>query len=108
MRIGEQSWMSKVYRESKESKRQYFEQEECFKKLFNKYYFNSNSIVETKSLENSKLKFQKGGVPLSLEGQGECVYVDQTDNHTLVIGPTGSKKSRLVPGCTENRSPSGG
>lgn len=96
MRIGEQSWMSKVYRESKESKRQYFEQEECFKKLFNKYYFNSNSIVETKSLENSKLKFQKGGVPLSLEGQGECVYVDQTDNHTLVIGPTGSKKSRLV------------
>lgn len=36
------------------------------------------------------------GIPLAWSGKNESVYVDQTDTHTLVVGPTGSKKSRLV------------
>ena len=39
---------------------------------------------------------RKGGIPLSWREDDERVFVDHTDSHSLVIGPTGSKKSRLV------------
>jgi type IV secretion system protein VirD4 len=37
-----------------------------------------------------------GGVPLSYSMELGKVYVDASDTHTLIIGPTASKKSRLV------------
>lgn len=37
-----------------------------------------------------------GGIPLAWDEQNAIVSVDHTDTHTLVIGPTGSKKSRLI------------
>lgn len=40
-----------------------------------------------------------GGVPLSgrVSGDGlKSIFADDTDNHTLIIGPTGTKKSRLI------------
>lgn len=43
--------------------------------------------------------FQFGGtsgVPLYYSAEEKKVYVDHTDKHTAVIGPTASKKSRLV------------
>ena len=39
-------------------------------------------------------KNDKGGVPLVCENG--CVYVDATDSHSLIIGSTGSKKTRLI------------
>ena len=36
------------------------------------------------------------GVPLAWSGKSNTICVDHTDTHTLVIGPTGSKKSRLI------------
>ena len=38
----------------------------------------------------------KGGIPISWDTNNQTVSVDHTDSHTLVVGPTGSKKSRLV------------
>ncbi|MDD6038288.1 MAG: type IV secretory system conjugative DNA transfer family protein [bacterium] len=37
--------------------------------------------------------YETGGVPLLV--QGTDIYVDGSDNHTLIFGATGSKKSRL-------------
>lgn len=37
-----------------------------------------------------------GGVPLDCDRRTSMVYTDGSDSHTLLIGATGSKKSRLV------------
>lgn len=37
-----------------------------------------------------------GGIPISFDREKRIVYVDQTDKHSITIGQTGSKKSRLV------------
>lgn len=37
-----------------------------------------------------------GGMPLSYNKDNGLVYVDPSDAHTLILGTTGSKKSRLV------------
>lgn len=37
----------------------------------------------------------RGGAPLSWNMESDCVYADHADNHTLIIGPTASGKSRL-------------
>lgn len=37
-----------------------------------------------------------GGIPVLGEEEQGCVYVDHQDSHTLVLGATGSKKTRLV------------
>lgn len=54
---------------------------------------------ETISCPKSKLSFEnggEGGVPLYYDIERKKVYIDHTDKHTMVIGPTASKKSRLV------------
>lgn len=38
----------------------------------------------------------KGGVPMDYDPKANLVYADGSDAHTLLIGATGSKKSRLV------------
>lgn len=38
----------------------------------------------------------KGGVPLMYDENEHTAYVDATDSHSLIIGSTGSKKTRLV------------
>lgn len=38
----------------------------------------------------------KGGVPMDYDPKANLAYVDGSDAHTLLIGATGSKKSRLV------------
>lgn len=37
-----------------------------------------------------------GGIPINFDKDNEIVYIDQTDKHSIVIGQTGSKKSRLL------------
>ena len=38
----------------------------------------------------------EGGVPLVFDSECRKVYVDQSDKHSITIGQTGSKKSRLI------------
>ena len=38
----------------------------------------------------------KGGIPLFYDQINKKVYIDHTDKHSLIIGSTGSKKSRLL------------
>jgi type IV secretion system protein VirD4 len=37
-----------------------------------------------------------GGVPLAWRADDKTVYIDTSDTHTMIIGATGSKKSRLL------------
>lgn len=43
---------------------------------------------------NSEEIYTQGGVPLACENGN--IYVDVSDNHSLILGSTGSKKSRLI------------
>ena len=36
-----------------------------------------------------------GGIPICFDKSKNCVYIDNSDKHSIVIGQTGSKKSRL-------------
>lgn len=38
----------------------------------------------------------RGGIPIFYDKANKKVYVDHTDKHSLIIGSTGSKKSRLL------------
>lgn len=63
---------------------------------YSKYGYNGEEQI---SLPKQKPPFQfntLGGVPLCYDSINEKVYVDNSDKHTLVIGQTGSKKSRLL------------
>lgn len=88
--------MSKQYLDSRESKKLYFEQPESFEKNLCSYSFFNKVLSKPQKNEMGTINLSKGGVPLSYNVETESVYVDNSDSHTLVIGPTGSKKSRLI------------
>lgn len=69
------------------------EHERTFRGTFTKYMIASRKFVKNKNVEFVN---QLGGVPLGQADNGEEIIVDSSDSHTLVIGSTGSKKSRLV------------
>ncbi len=82
--------------DNKRNQVKYFEPIEQVEKGLNAY-----------SLEENKYRFMRrvgvyssedgvGGIPISWNSDAHVVYVDQTDSHSLIIGPTGSKKSRLI------------
>jgi len=89
--------LSKVYEKSVSSKyKRYFEQTSKFRKSFRRYSLDSHRIVSTHSGGFHPWETGEAGVPIGwLQAKNEII-VDHTDSHTLVIGPTGSKKSRLV------------
>ncbi len=58
-------------------------------------YSITNDII-TKSKLNSWEANNFGGIPLDYDKNSRDVFADSSDNHTLLIGATGSKKSRLV------------
>lgn len=73
----------------------FFEQQLAFQQGKNIYELSSGKI---KVSHNTHViaKGNCGGVPLTINNDRNQVYVDQTDTHTLIVGPTGSKKTRLV------------
>lgn len=72
------------------------EQQANFERFFSRYDLNSGEYVKPKNLSTKIPLEGLGGVPLSWDvGQG-YVYTEHADNHTLIIGSTASKKSRLV------------
>lgn len=75
------------------SKGSRLENERTFRGTFTKYMIASRKFVENK---NVKFVNQLGGIPLGQVNNGEEIIVDSSDAHTLIIGSTGSKKSRLV------------
>lgn len=88
--------MGFLYKKSQsESFRQYFSQPQEFEKQFNQYMLSQKKI---NVISNQFLFAQgnKGGLPLSWDQSHGVVSIDQTDSHSLIIGPTGSKKTRLI------------
>ena len=53
------------------------------------------SIIKPKSLNSYDIN-GKGGIPLFYDKINKKVFIDHTDKHSLIIGSTGSKKSRLL------------
>ncbi len=65
-----------------------------FRKNFSKF-----SIIDNKILPCENVLWDKknlGGIPLDYDDENKIVYIDSSEAHTLLIGSTGSKKSRLV------------
>lgn len=88
--------MSKLYDKSKNYYK-FFEQQTNFEKELSEFSFYDNSLHKPKKYNKCVPFVGLGGVPLSGDGNhSESVYVDYSDSHTLIIGPTGSKKSRLI------------
>ena len=54
-----------------------------------------SNIIQPK--KNEKFRYSgDGGIPLFFDKHTGKIYMDQSDRHSIIIGPTASKKSRLV------------
>lgn len=89
--------MSVVYNKSISKKYGiYFEPISNMIKPFRRYSLTSGNILPKDISGKKPWESGQAGVPLAWNKSDNTVAVDHTDSHTLVIGPTGSKKSRLV------------
>ncbi|WP_405374703.1 type IV secretory system conjugative DNA transfer family protein [Pseudobutyrivibrio sp.] len=94
--------MGDLYKKStKERFKRLFTHNEDLKKEYRIYSLSEMSCSEDENdFVNNPWENGYGGVPISFAGSAanplNRVYIDHTDAHTLVIGPTGSKKSRLI------------
>lgn len=73
----------------------YFEAIGNLEKNSKRYLLDKGKIVSTKNSEKP-WDLGKAGVPIFWDEKENAVGIDHSDSHTLVVGPTGSKKSRLV------------
>lgn len=88
--------MGILYDKSKSIKyKQYFTQPDTLSKIYCRYSMLRKECMPPASLL-PKWEIGKAGIPLSWFPDQTEVVIDHTDSHTLVVGPTGSKKSRLV------------
>lgn len=71
-----------------------FELSEDFRAGFSSYGILNGDLRQGKNCKWDARNF--GGVPMDFDRQNGVVYVDGSDAHTLLMGATGSKKSRLV------------
>ena len=89
--------MSKLYEKSiSEKYKRYFESTSSLTRGFHQYSLKKREIMSCEDENKRQWESGKVGVPLNWQKSQDVVSVDHTDSHTLVIGPTGSKKSRLV------------
>ena len=85
--------MSEILLKSKSSNyAKYFSQQNEFEKILGKFYLNDCTL----SGSNRYGAIGEGGIPLSYNEETKTVSVDDADIHSLIIGATGSKKSRLI------------
>lgn len=68
-----------------------FENLSTFSEYFTKYNIRLGTFITSKKI---KFNSQNGGVPIGINN--DSVLVDSSDSHTIVMGATGSKKSRLI------------
>ena len=71
-----------------------FESKETFFSTLSKYHLRTKNFG-TKIVDAFPYGGD-GGVPLAWREEDRTVFIDASDNHTLIIGSTGSKKSRLL------------
>lgn len=76
--------------------KKYFEQLADLQRHFQKYSMTQQRVITSGSINQKMWEKGEGGVPLAWEPDSDYIAVDHTDSHTLVIGSTGSKKSRLI------------
>ncbi len=89
--------MSSLYNKSVSAQfGKYFEQIAELEKHLQQFSMVDNRIISQNSTNKKPWELGKAGVPLAWDEKKKTVFVDHTDTHTLVVGPTGSKKSRLV------------
>lgn len=70
-----------------------FEKLSNIKKKYQKFFLSTCKFDD--EIKNAYSLF-KGGVPLLSDEDEKSVFVDSEDTHTLILGATGSKKTRLV------------
>lgn len=87
---------SVVYEKSRGDYKDYFSDPAEFAKPFLRYSLESAAIDHSLSPTAFAWEGGQAGVPLAWNKKKNTLLIDQRDSHTLVIGPTGSKKSRLV------------
>ena len=71
-----------------------FEKKSVFCSDFSTYHINDNTVEPGKACQWDTVNCS--GVPMEQNSEKGVVYVDGSESHTLLIGATGSKKSRLV------------
>lgn len=87
--------MSSVYNMSASEKySKYFEKNDKFSSKYN-YFIKAGEIKNT-GLKTQVWETGEAGIPIAWDADSQTVAIDHTDSHTLIIGPTGSKKSRLI------------
>lgn len=85
-----------LYEKSRSDFKAYFADPFEFAKPFQRYSLSSAAIDKSISPIRPAWDDGKAGIPLAWNKKDNTVLIDQGDSHTLVIGPTGSKKSRLI------------
>lgn len=89
--------MSKIYNKSiSEKYGKYFITIEELIRPFFAYSLENGTPIQKNTTVVEPWNIGCGGVPLAWDPRNKMVTVDHTDTHTLVVGPTGSKKSRLI------------
>ena len=71
-----------------------FELQDEMRKKLTSYSIDKDKITHPNTDEWNKNN--TGGIPMDYDKEKGTIYVDSSDAHTLLIGATGSKKSRLV------------
>lgn len=89
--------LSKIYNKSVSEKYgKYFTPIDELIRPFSAYSLEKGTSVQGKTTVIQSWDTSYGGIPLAWNERNGTISVDHTDAHTLVIGPTGSKKSRLI------------
>lgn len=76
------------------SRKAHFEGKSSFRRGFSRYEIKSHRITAGTDCKWDNVNCS--GVPVDYDATQKILYVDGSDAHTLLIGATGSKKSRLV------------
>lgn len=87
--------MSKIF-EEKRKLTKYFEDQSRMHARLAEYSLIDKRFVGTPSKKSMVWSDGVGGIPISWDDATDSVFCDSSDSHSLIIGPTGSKKSRLV------------
>lgn len=89
--------MSKIYSKSVSEKYgKYFSSINDLTMPYSSYSLKTGSFIQRNTNVKHPWDAGQAGIPLAWNEQAQTISVDHTDAHTLIIGPTGSKKSRLV------------
>ena len=75
------------------AKAAHFEQSSIFRNNLTSYRLDTGRFQAHKY---NLLSSDIGGLPLDWNKREKTIYIDSSDTHTVVIGATGSKKSRLI------------